>query len=104
VFATRTGRPFGQRNVACALPRAGARPDAAWPADLPVLFEHDERNLIVERSWAATCPDGCRGVSYRRREALRARMEATDGDRSQQTLTPGIGEMVDLRLVREVAQ
>ena len=46
--------------------------------------------------------------SDRRREALRARMEArveaTDGNRPQQALASSIGEMVDLREVHEAAQ
>ena len=45
--------------------------------------------------------------SDRRREALRARMEArmeaTDGNRPQHALTSSIGEVVDLQEVREVA-
>jgi integrase len=154
VFATRTGRPLGQRNVLRALYRAQgrARTPEGRPA-FPDLFEHDERgHLVVDaegryvprrvprrelpplpdfhalrHSAAMECEDAeeardllrhrnsnvTRAVyrahfSDRRREALRARMEArveaTDGNRSQQALTSSVGEVVDLQEVREAAQ
>jgi integrase len=154
VFATRTGRPLGQRNVLRALYRAqeGARTPAGLPT-FPDLFEHDERgNLIVDElgryvlrgvprreipplpdfhalrhSAAMECEDAeeardllrhrnsnvTRAIyrahfSDRRREALRARMEArmdaTVGNRSQQAPETRAGEVVDLRDVRHAAQ
>jgi integrase len=154
LFATRTGRPLGQRNVLRALYRAQER--ARTPEGLPTfpdLFEHDERgNLIVDElghyvprrvprrelpplpdfhalrhSAAMECEDAeeardllrhrnsnvTRAVyrahfSDRRREALRARMEAridaTVGNRSQQAPEARAGEVVDLRDVRHAAQ
>ena len=35
---------------------------------------------------------------------MEARVEATDGNRSQQALTSSVGEVVDLQEVREAAQ
>jgi hypothetical protein len=35
---------------------------------------------------------------------MEARVEATDGNRSQQTLSSSIGEVVDLQEVREATQ
>ncbi len=154
LFATRTGRPLGQRNVLRALYRAQER--ARTPAGLPTfpdLFDHDERgNLIVDElrryvprrlprreppplpdfhalrhSAAMECEDAeeardllrhrnsnvTRAIyrahfSDRRREALRARMEArmeaTDRDRSQQALTSSSAEVIDLRGLRGAAQ
>jgi hypothetical protein len=63
--------------------------------------------MSVGDAGCAPCGNRVGDVSNRRREALRvrmeARMEATDGNRSQQALTSGIGEVVDLQEVREAA-
>jgi integrase len=154
VFATRSGRPLGQRNVLRALYRAQERArDAEGRPTFPDLFDHDERgHLIVDEDGhyvprrvprrelpplpdfhsirhaaAMDCEDAeeardllrhrnstvTRAVyrahfSDRRREALRSRMEArleaTNGDRPQQTPTPSGGEVLDLREVRDAAQ
>jgi integrase len=48
VFATRTGRPLGQRNVLRALYRAqAAARDANGMPTFPDLFEHDARGTLV---------------------------------------------------------
>jgi len=54
VFATRTGRPLGQRNVARALRRAQEQAvDSEGKATFPILhrFDADGRRLPVPRGW-----------------------------------------------------
>jgi integrase len=154
VFATRSGRPLGQRNVLRALHRAQelARDPQGQPT-FPDLFEHDTRgNLTVDdegryvlrrtprrqlpplpdfhairHAAAMDCDDAeeardllrhrnstvTRAVyrahfSDRRRESLRARMEArleaANGNGPQQTPDPPGGEVVRLQDVRDAAQ
>ena len=68
----------------------------------------EARDLLRHRNSNVTRAVYRAHFSDRRREALRARMEArveaTDGNRSQQALTSSIGEVVDLQEVREAAQ
>ena len=68
----------------------------------------EARDLLRHRNSNVTRAVYRAHFSDRRREALRARMEArveaTDGNRPQQALTSSIGEVVDLQEVREAAQ
>jgi hypothetical protein len=68
----------------------------------------EARDLLRHRNSNVTRAVHRAHFNDRRREALRAcmeaRMEATDGNRPQQALTSRIGEVVNLQEVREVAQ
>jgi hypothetical protein len=68
----------------------------------------EARDLLRHRNSNVTRAVHRAHFSDRRREALRARMEArmeaTDGNRPQQALASSISEVVDLREVREAAQ
>ncbi|HWK25128.1 MAG TPA: hypothetical protein VNS09_01105 [Solirubrobacter sp.] len=148
MFATRTGRPLGYRNVMRALYAAQQR--ARTPEGLPTfpeLFEHDRRGQLVvdaqgeyvptnvkrrdldlpdfhalRHGAAMDCDDAeeardllrhknsnvTRAVyrahfGDRRREQLRARMEALDGGRAQSPEPPRSVEVVDLQAKREAS-
>jgi hypothetical protein len=64
----------------------------------------EARDLLRHRNSNVTRAVYRAHFSDRRREALRARMEATDGNRPQQALPSSVGEVVNLREVREAAQ
>jgi hypothetical protein len=68
----------------------------------------EARDLLRHRNSNVTRAVYRAHFSDRRREALRARMEArveaTDGNNSQQAFTSSVGEVVDLQEVREAAQ
>jgi integrase len=147
VFASKSGRALGQRNVLRELHRAQAHArDAAGLPTFPELFDHDERGHLtvndrggyvlrrvprrelppvpdfhaLRHTAAMDCGDAeeardllrhknsnvTRAVyrahfSGKRREALRAKMEARDRSAAQQAAALGRAEVVQLRPISD---